>query len=114
MPQLRSAALLHIAFILCALPLDAGAQRTRRDSTAIGCEGRVIRDIQVDPQRPPFQGSAAYWRRFARLLRLHHATTDSVVVRRFLALKQGGPCSSFRLRESERLLRAQPYLADAV
>jgi hypothetical protein len=49
----------------------------------------------------------------ARTLGLHHTTTDTAVVRRFLALKAGGPCSQFRLRESERLLRAQPFLASA-
>lgn len=108
-PLPRHAALL----LVCAIALDARAQATPRDLATVPCEGRAIRAIDVNPQRPPFQGSAAYWRRFARLFGLHHATTDSAVIRRFLALRAGGPCSGFRLRESERLLRAQPYLADA-
>jgi hypothetical protein len=112
MPRLssRHATLL----LLCAIALDARAQAAPpRDAATTSCDGRAIRAINVNPQRPPFQGSAAYWRRFARLFGLHHATTDSAVVRRFLALRTGGPCTAFRLRESERLLRAQPYLADA-
>src|SRR5437867_84984 len=111
MPRLssRHAALL----LLCVIALDARAQAAPRDAAMTSCDGRVIRAINVNPQRPPFQGSAAYWRRFARLFGLHHATTDSAVVRRFLALRTGGQCSAFRLRESERLLRAQPYLVDA-
>ncbi len=63
--------------------------------------------------RPPFKGEAAYWRRAARSIGLHHTTTDTAVVRRFLALETGGLCTDFRMRESARLLREQPFLADA-
>lgn len=77
------------------------------------CEGRVINEIRVTAMRPPFTGEAKYWRRIARSLGLHHRTTDTAVVRRFLALETGGRCTDFRMRESARLLREQPFLADA-
>ncbi|MFN2565551.1 MAG: hypothetical protein ABR499_11165 [Gemmatimonadaceae bacterium] len=53
------------------------------------------------------------WRRVARSLGLHHATTRESVVRRFVTLEVGRPCTEFRRAESERLLRAQPFLASA-
>ena len=77
------------------------------------CEGRVINEIRVTAMRPPFTGEAKYWRQVARSLGLHHRTTDTAVVRRFLALETGGRCTDFRMRESARLLREQPFLADA-
>jgi hypothetical protein len=53
------------------------------------------------------------WRRVARAIGLHHATTRDGVVRRFVTLEVGKPCTEFRRAESERLLRAQPFLASA-
>ena len=41
------------------------------------------------------------------------APTRSSAVAPFLLVKQGDKCTELALRESERLLRAQPYLADA-
>jgi hypothetical protein len=55
----------------------------------------------------------AVWRRIARSVGLHHATTRDAVIRRFVTLEVGRPCSEFRRAESERLLRAQPFLASA-
>lgn len=78
-----------------------------------GCDGRVVHEIRVSALRPPFKGEAAYWRRLAHSVGLHHTTTDTAVVRRFLALETGSLCTDFRMRESARLLREQPFLADA-
>jgi hypothetical protein len=97
--------------LLATLPGVAGAQRAARSSSS--CDGRVIRQIHVTTLRPPFSGEAAVWRRIARSIGLHHSTTDTAVVRRFLTLETGGPCTEFRLRESARLLREQPFLASA-
>ena len=52
-------------------------------------------------------------RRMARQLTVLHATTNPDVITRFLALQPGMACSELRRQESERILRAQPYLADA-
>ena len=99
---------------LLLLALSAGAVHAQeRPRAPARCDGRVIHGIRVSALRPPFKGEAAYWRRVARSIGLHHATTDTAVVRRFLALQTGGICSDFRMRESARLLREQPFLADA-
>ena len=44
---------------------------------------------------------------------MHHATTNEGLVRRFVTLDPGLACTEFRRSESERILRAQPFLADA-
>lgn len=80
---------------------------------AIQCEGQPVRAIEVDTRRPPFKGQMAVWRRIARSMGLHHATTRESIVRRFVTLDVGAPCTEFRRAESERLLRALPYLARA-
>jgi hypothetical protein len=79
----------------------------------VPCNGDTVRAIVVRAERPPFRGHMAIWRRVARALGLHHATTREGVIRRFVTLEVGEPCTEFRRAESERLLRAQPFLASA-
>ena len=89
-----------------------GAQETTEKSVE-PCDGRIITRIDIRPGRPPFSGHAAKWRAVARALGLHHATTRPRVINAFLALHVGDPCTEFRRAESERVLRAQPFLANA-
>jgi hypothetical protein len=97
------------AVVLLTIAVSAAAQ----DSTAsVSCNGKTVHAIHVSALRPPFKGEGAYWRRAARSIGLHHATTDTVIIRRFLALETGEQCSDFRVRESARLLREQPFLTD--
>src|SRR5207249_1145494 len=96
--------------LLGASSVTVAQPRTRGGGS---CDGRVVHEIRVSALRPTFKGEAAYWRRAARSIGLHHTTTDSAVVRRFLALETGGLCTDFRMRESARLLREQPFLANA-
>lgn len=42
-----------------------------------------------------------------------HVTTRPGIIQRYLLLHVGKPCTELRRTESERLLRAQPFLADA-
>ena len=42
-----------------------------------------------------------------------HVTTNPEVVRRFLLLSRGDACDELRRSDSERILRAQPFIADA-
>ena len=41
-----------------------------------------------------------------------HTTTQPNVIRRFLLLQEGDTCDELRRAESERILRAQPFIAD--
>lgn len=77
------------------------------------CEGIPVSQVTVETVRPEFQGPMRWWRKFARQLGLHHQTTHAGLIRRFVTLEPGEPCTEFRRSESERILRAQPFLADA-
>lgn len=84
-----------------------------QQATTGQCEGLPVRTVTVLTGRPEFRGPAAWWRRFARSIGLHHTTTTDGLVRRFVSLYPGQPCTEFRRAESERILRSQPFLADA-
>ena len=99
--------------VLAVLSSRAAAQETASSSPAVSCDGRIVTRIEITPGRPPFKGSAAKWRAAARAVGLHHATTQAGVIQSFMALHVGRPCTEFRRAESERVLRAQPFIADA-
>jgi hypothetical protein len=80
---------------------------------AKACEGHIVSAIDVRPQPPYFAGLTGQWRWVARRLNSLHATTRPSVIRRFLALHVGQPCTAIRLEESERVLRGQPFIAEA-
>ncbi len=79
----------------------------------IACKGETVSRIDIHA-RPPFEvtggGMLKGALRFATRL---HVTTKDIVVRRFLALQVGDKCTELRRAESERVLRAQPFLVDA-
>jgi hypothetical protein len=79
----------------------------------VACKGQIISRIEVHT-RPPFEiaGSKVQQRLARRITRLHTATNPEII-RHFLAFEPGEPCTELRRSESERILRAQPYLADA-
>jgi hypothetical protein len=77
------------------------------------CDGKRVSRIDIRPGRPPFEGTMSRWRIAARAVGLHHATTRPGVIDAFLALQEGEVCTEVRRAESERILRAQPFLANA-
>jgi hypothetical protein len=77
------------------------------------CDGLRVSRLDIQPARPAFTGHASRWRTLARTIGLHHATTRDGVVDAFLALDVGQICTEVRRAESERVLRVQPFLADA-
>ena len=76
------------------------------------CTGQRISAITVYSSAPTITGL----RRIpvlAELARSFHVTTRPDVVRNFVIMDVGDPCTELRRAESERILRAQPFLADA-
>lgn len=60
--------------------------------------------------------TAAYLRRIpvlANIAAATHVTTHKAIIERFLLLRPGERCDELRRMESERILRAQPFIADA-
>ena len=63
---------------------------------------------------PPYAGrQGRWWQTPARLANAIHTTTRQSVVRRFLLLSEGDRCTERKRAESERILRAQPFIAQA-
>lgn len=116
----------RVAVCLAAIGSPLAAQQNTRSETprqgpvssqgrlpVTGCSGQLISDIVVITQ-PPFTErlprNLEWVRRTARAM---HVNTRDDVVRKFLLLKVGEPCNQIKRAESERILRAQPYLVDA-
>ncbi len=76
------------------------------------CAGQTINDIIIYADAPTVANLARY-PRLAAIARALHATTRTELIRRFLLLDRGDPCNELRRAESERILRAQPFIADA-
>lgn len=103
---------LDLALVLGMLlaPQPAWAQG---EDTTMACEGLPISAVEVEANRPVFRGMLDWWRKAARAMGLHHETTARGLIRRFVTLEPGHRCTEFRRAESERILRSQPFLADA-
>src|ERR1051325_3504863 len=95
------------------LAVRPACELAAQDVSARTCEGVPVSAVSVKAQRPDFHGPMKWWRATARALGLHHETTADGIVRRFVTLDPGLPCTDFRRAESERILRAQPFLANA-
>ncbi|MGI8546025.1 MAG: BamA/TamA family outer membrane protein [Gemmatimonadaceae bacterium] len=84
-----------------------------RPPAAGACNGEMVSRIDIETL-PPFEpGCPSLTARAAHIATALHATTSENVVRRFLLLHEGDPCSDLQVRESERILRVQPFLANA-
>ena len=78
------------------------------------CDGQIISSITIHPQSPPSLGRPGTLRRLVSGVLLQYSTTQPRVVQSFLQLKEGGVCTEHRRAETERVLRAQPFLANAI
>ena len=78
----------------------------------VACAGQPIHDIVIYSDAPTVANLARF-PRLAAIARALHATTRAELIRRFLLLERGDPCSELRRAESERILRAQPFIAEA-
>jgi hypothetical protein len=89
-----------------------GSARHAAQADSTGCEGRRVDSIEVTTAAPTVEGM----RRFpivGTVSRALHTTTREAVIRRFMLLRVGERCTDLRRSESERILRAQPFIADA-
>jgi len=78
----------------------------------VPCVGQLIEQIVIYAEAP----SVAALRRVpivAKIAQTTHVTTQPDVIDRFLLFRPGERCSELRRAESERILRAQPFISDA-
>ncbi len=88
-----------------------GAQRGPR--TQVRCAGQIVTDIAIRTHAPDYGGLFARAPAVERTVDGLHTTTAPEVVRNFVLLEKGRPCSPLQRYETERILRAQPFLAQA-
>lgn len=79
----------------------------------VACNGQRISNIVIRSEPPIYGSTAARIPIVLKTQQLVHVTTQPFVIRNFLLLRTGDRCTEARRAESERILRAQPYLADA-
>lgn len=109
----RAMALAAVPFAsLAAQEIGVARPNAPSGRPTVACSGQRIGEIVVFSEAP----SVANLRRvpvLAQVSRTLHSTTSPELIRRFLLLDEGEICSELRRAESERILLAQPYIADA-
>ena len=86
--------------------------RGQQPSASLACRGQKIDAIVIRSSAP----TVAIFKRatfIANVANAIHRTTRSEIIRRFLLLREGDTCNELRRAESERILRAQPFIAEA-
>jgi hypothetical protein len=103
------------ALVAAGMPWTAAAQVVDPPTprTQVQCNGQVISGIVVRSYGPSYGGLFARSPWLGRLATSLHVTTAPSVIENLVLLETGGRCSILLRRETERLLRAQPFLADA-
>jgi hypothetical protein len=89
---------------------EAVAQEPR---TQAPCNGQLITDVVVRTVPPSYGGLFSRSPSLGRLATAVHTTTAPRLIENLVLLRPGERCSILLRRETERLLRAQPFLADA-
>jgi hypothetical protein len=79
----------------------------------VGCSGERVSGIDVRALPPPARGGERVWRAVAHAVGFPYGTTKPHIVLGLLQLRVGEPCTELHRAESERVLRAQPFLASA-
>ncbi|MFL5618076.1 MAG: hypothetical protein ACJ79A_06760 [Gemmatimonadaceae bacterium] len=114
---MRTSLLLRASSLVAVPVLSLASQQPAPSPAPSGrqvvpCMGQQIEQVTIYTEAP----SVASLRRVpvvARVARTMHETTQPNVVERFLLFKAGDRCEELRRAESERILRAQPFIADA-
>jgi hypothetical protein len=108
---LRASSLVAVPVLSLASQQPA-ASPSPSSRPVVPCMGQQIEQVTIYTEAP----SVASLRRVpvvARIARTMHEPTQPDVVERFLLFKAGVRCEELRRAESERILRAQPFIADA-
>lgn len=99
--------------LVCAGIIQAQEPTPPAVGAPVTCAGQTVSEIQVQTKPPYYPRNGKWWQTPLGIVSSLHVNTRPDVVRRFLLLSEGKPCDRVRLMESERLLRAQPFIADA-
>lgn len=105
-------AIASVCFTLTFAPVSSESQGLVR---ARPCRGETITAITYTQRPPAFGGQLADANRlWSEFTALPHTTTRSDLVAHYVPVKVGDLCTEFARHEAERMVRGQPYIADAV
>jgi hypothetical protein len=79
----------------------------------VPCSGQTVSDIIVRTEPPALGDLSKRSRVAAQAVRAVHATTNPEIVRRLIIQGVGAQCRELARAESERIIRAQPFIAEA-
>jgi hypothetical protein len=80
----------------------------------VTCDGDTVSAIAIRAHPPSVDGVAAEaWETTTQAAGLRHTTTRPAVIAAYLRVTVGGLCADRDIVESERLLRAQPFISSA-
>ena len=103
-----------LAAAAVALLVPGAALRAQAGGrTQVRCAGQTITEVVIRAEAPGFGGIFSRSPFLGHMVTSLHATTAPSVIRNFVLLKQGAPCDPVLRSESERILRAMPFLSDA-
>lgn len=88
----------------------AGAQRSGAGAT---CDGNTVSAVEIHPHAPLAPDTSSVQGTLQNIERARHKTTRPTVIAAYVRLVPGKRCTELDRSESERLLRAQPFLASA-
>lgn len=112
MIRARHLAIASVLTVLTIAPQSIHGQGLLR---ARPCRGERISSISYSQRPPAFGGRLAEADRlWQEVTGLPHTTTRSALVQRYLPVKVGDICTEFARHEAERVIRGQPFIADAV
>jgi len=104
----------HLRLAVCATVIAAPALSAQRvGRTQVRCDGQTITEVVIVAQAPGFGGVFARSPFLGHLVTSLHVTTAPSVIRNFILLRRGERCTPLLRSESERILRAMPFIADA-
>ncbi len=95
---------------LAFVPGPVPAQGTT--AVSVACAGQRLDSIVVRSAQRTVNGVLRL-PVVAEVAQLYHVTTRDHVIRDYLLLSPGDSCEELRRAESERILRAQPFIAEA-
>lgn len=77
------------------------------------CAGQKITEVIIRAQGPGYGGIFSRSPFLGRMVASLHVTTAPSVIKNFILLRAGDTCNALKRSESERILRAMPFIADA-
>lgn len=107
---------MQLAAVIVAATLIAPSTRLSAQvsgRTQVRCAGQTITEVVIRAEAPGFGGIFSRSPFLGHLVTTLHVTTAPSVVRNFVLLQKGMKCDPVLRSESERILRAMPFLSDA-